>query len=188
MLTFADKYKGNVYSQFGEDFIINEIFSRIDPELYTCIEFGGADGYFCSNTRHLIDQGWEGKMYDINPSGQLVEKREITPDNVNKLDETALLSIDCDGPDYHIWKAYKKKPDVVVIEVNSSLLPPFEEIPGDRGASYVSMLKLGISKGYFLLCHTGNQIFLLNKYRHLFPEAVGDGLENWELYFNKSHL
>lgn len=188
MLTFASKYGWNKYSQFNEDGIINEIFARIDPELYNCIEFGGHDGVFCSNTRHLIDQGWDGKMYDINPGHPDVIEKEITPLNVNQLQETALLSIDCDGPDYWIWKAYNKKPDVVIIEVNSSLMPPIEEVPGRRGASYMSMVQLGISKGYFLLAHTGNCLFILNRHRSLFPEAIGDGISNWELYFNTMHL
>jgi hypothetical protein len=188
MLTFATKYGWNKFSQFNEDGIIDEIFARVDPELFNCVEFGGHDGFFCSNTRHLINEGWDGKMYDIEPGSPDVEKKRITPDNVNEIGECALLSIDVDNDDYHIWQAYKKKPDVVVIEVNSSLMPPHEEIPGNRGASYISMVKLGISKGYFLLAHTGNCIFILNKHKKLFPEITGDALNNWQEYFNTSHL
>jgi|6_EtaG_2_1085325.scaffolds.fasta_scaffold08071_4 hypothetical protein len=74
-----------------------------------------------------------------------------------------LLSIDVDGIDYEIWKNFKKfRPDVVIIEINSSyglhedVYDPF----GRRaGASAVMMNRLAKEKEYELLCHTGNLIF-----------------------------
>lgn len=188
MLTFASKYGCNVYSQFGEDGIIDEAIRRIKPEVKTCIEFGGADGYYCSNTRHLIDQGWTGKMYDMHPGHPSVEKKEITPENVNDIGDCTVLSIDTDNNDYHIWKAYKFKPAIVIIEINSSVDPMVDMIPGEHGASFKSMVELAINKGYFLLAHTGNCIFVWNKYKHLFPEIKGYPIKDHELYFNKSHL
>lgn len=186
MIEFVKKYGGNVYSQNGEDGLIKECLRRIRPVIKVCVEFGGHDGYFCSNTRALIEQGWKGYMYDIAPGHPDVEKKEITEYNVNDLPQCSVLSIDCDGPDYEIWKAYTGKPSIVVIEINSSYAP------GDRvygqGTSYTPMVELGRSKGYFLLCHTGNLVFVDNKYRKLFPEIEGDGLSNSEKYFNRSWL
>lgn len=199
MLEFSNKYGKNIkYSQFGEEGIIEEVLRRI--ELMTCgythqpvaVEFGGHDGYFCSNTRLLEERttNWRVRMYDINPQSPLVEKREITPENVNNLPACQILSIDCDGPDYGIWQAYKGQPDIVIIEINSSISPYTYTPVNDKnyGTGYLPMLVLGLQKGYFLLCHTANCVFVLNKYRELFPECVGDGIGNCELYFNTDHL
>jgi hypothetical protein len=48
--------------------------------------------------------------------------------------------------------------------------------------------ELGIEKGYFLLCHTGNLILIDAEYRGLFPEIVGDGLTNADEYFNRGWM
>src|SRR5688572_22077048 len=111
MKDFAAKYALNVHSQSGEDGIIHECLNRMNTHLGVCVEFGGHDGYFCSNTRNLIKQGWSGFMYDMEPRSLDVIKKVITPENVNDLPECCVLSIDCDGPDYGIWEAYNGKPD-----------------------------------------------------------------------------
>lgn len=46
-------YKKIVFSQWGEDGIINEIINRIGYRSKTCIEFGAADGFMASNTANL---------------------------------------------------------------------------------------------------------------------------------------
>lgn len=197
-----DKYKGNKYSQNGEDLILEEIFKRLKIKKGNCCEFGAANGMYCSNTFALIEQGWKGKMIEVDASfakalidntmkyGVELYFGKVTPENANLLipGSLNLLSIDCDNPDWHIWKAYTGIADVVVIEINSSIAPGIEMIPGSAGASYTSMVKLGIEKGYFLLAHTGNLILILNKHRDLFPEIEGDGLTNADLYFDKSWL
>jgi hypothetical protein len=45
------------------------------------------------------------------------------------------------------------------------------------------MVKLAIEKGYFLLAHTGNLVFVDKQYRKLFPEVKGDGVKNFHEYF-----
>lgn len=194
MLEFAKKYGGNVYSQFGEDLIIEECIRRIKPMAGWmgrgyAVEFGAPSWEFCSNTAYLAEQGWLVKMLDLNPQDSRIEKAEITPGNVNeKVGAPELLSIDCDGPDFHIWKAYKGNPAIVVIEINSSIPPTVDEIPGPRGASFKSMVELGLSKDYFLVCHTANCVFVRNEYRDMFPEITGDPIKDYQLYFNTSHL
>jgi hypothetical protein len=190
MIEFAKKYGKNILtSQFGEEGILLEVIKRIGLKPGVCVEFGGHDSRFCSNTRLLADEyGWTTRMFDINPQSPLVEKREITPENVNNLPACSLLSIDTDGPCYWIWKAYKGLPDIVIIEINSSYSPHSWHVPGPAGCSYLPCVSLGLEKGYFLLAHTGNCIFLLNKHRELFPEIEGDGIGNCELYFNTDHL
>lgn len=190
MLTFAEKYKFNVYSQNGEDGIIAELITRINPQVKTAVEFGCPSFAYCSNTALLANNGWEVTMYDrdFNDDTRILEKM-ITVDNVNEIGEPTLLSIDIDNNDYHVWKAYKGKPDIVIIEINSSIEPGIEMIPGDMGASYSSMVRLGLDKGYNLIAHTGNLIWLLNKHIGKFPEFAGyHPLKDSHLFFNKSFL
>ncbi len=189
MLTFAVKYAKNIYSQQGEDGIIEECLKRIKPKLKSAVEFGGADGFYCSNTAALRST-WKVYMYDMQEYSPHVQSMMVTPDNVNDLPECSILSIDIDGNDYNVWKAYNGNPDIVVIEINSSIAPDHGRPVSDlnHGTAYKPMVELGIHKGYFLLCHTGNLIFIKDEYRKLFPEVIGSGLDNYELYFNRSWL
>lgn len=185
MLDFVKKYSKNIHSQNGEDGIIEECIKRMDL-FGIAVEFGGADGRFCSNTANLKDKGWSVYMYDINPSSESVEKKEITPENVNELPKCNVLSIDIDGNDYEVWKAYKDKPAIVVIEINSSLNPDNDFFDSHEGTNFSKMWRLGQDKGYFLLCHTGNLIFVDLKYRELFPEIYL--IVDTEHFFNRSWL
>lgn len=201
-MRIMDKYRCDVFSQTGEDGLLDEIFRRLKITKGKCAEFGAANGKYCSNTFHLIEHGWKGKMIESDPAwakalidntlkyGVEIYFGSVTSQNVNDLipKDLNLLSIDIDNDDYHCWKAYTGTPDVVVIEINSSKPPGVDMIPGAAGSSYTSMVRLGIEKGYFLLAHKGNLIFLLNKHRELFPEAIGDGLTNAELYFSTDWL
>jgi hypothetical protein len=203
MRTFHDKYAKNLFSQTGEDGVLEEVFSRIGITKGSAVEFGAHDGKYCSNTRLLLENRWQVMLLEAEAGhakalidntiaypGARLYFGPITAQNVNDLlpAKCNLLSIDIDNDDYHVWKAYNGTADVVVIEINSSKPPGVEMIPGTEGSSYTSMVKLGIEKGYFLLCHHGNCTFILNKYRELFPEVVGDGLENADLYFSRAWL
>lgn len=197
-----DKFRIDRFSQNGEDGLLSEIFRRLNIESGTFCEFGAADGLFCSNTRALLEIGWTGKLIEADPKhakalidntmGLPVELYfgPVTVQNVNELipERLNLLSIDVDNDDFHLWNAYKGEADVVVIEVNSSIAPPEIIIPGNRGSSYQAMVMLGIAKGYFLVAHHGNCIFVLNKYRALFPEITADPMKDADQYFSKAWL
>lgn len=218
MLTFVKQFAKDVFSQNGEDGMIQEIVGRLGIEKGTVVEFGAHNGLYCSNSRALILQGWAAMLIeaDDNLHRQLhglyhkpstitfnqppdhkihnvsTLQRMVTPDNVNTTlpPEIDVLSIDVDGIDYHIWRAYKGRAKVVIIEINSSL-DPLSSLEGDavRGSSYGSMLLLGWQKGYFLLCHCGNLIFIADQYRHLFPELDGSHpIRDVELFFNRSWM
>lgn len=80
-----------------------------------------------------------------------------------------LLSIDIDSYDYLVWKNLEKyRPKFVIIEINSGIDPRREDSYSgcptytEGGTSYLPMLRLGTEKGYTLLCHTGNMIFVRN--------------------------
>lgn len=204
MLTFHKKYRSDMFSQTGEDGIIDECLKRIGITKGRFVEFGAHDGKYCSNTRLLLESGWQGKLLEADPGlfKQLLDNNimtgaelycgMVTPENVNALvpPDIDLLSIDVDGNDHNIWKAYQGRPAIVIIEINSSIQPDAFEPVSDlqRGTGYLPMVALGIAKGYFLLTHHGNCIFILNKYRDLFQEIEGNGLENAELYFSSAWL
>jgi hypothetical protein len=66
-------YKRNVFSQNGEDGVIEEIFRRIGLETRTCCEFGAWDGKYLSNCRKLILEGWRALMIE----GDSARSREL---------------------------------------------------------------------------------------------------------------
>jgi hypothetical protein len=140
-------FERQIYSQYGEDGVIAEIFRRIGEGGKFAVEFGIEDGTEC-NTRHLFeDCGWSGLLIDGSPeyvasaralyAGRPVEvmNRFITVENILEIFREGrvprdfdLLSIDIDGNDYWIWEkittAYR--PRVVVIEYNGRWAPPRE--------------------------------------------------------------
>lgn len=204
MLDFLYKYRRDVHSQNGEDGIIAEIVHRIGPgRPGYCVEIGGHDGHWMSNTRLLIEFGWHGLFvesdYDLylkcksnwaNYPNVRCQCSYVDGRNVNAFvkDGCDLLSLDTDGNDYLIFDGLQAKPKIVIVEIDSSLNPEFASFNSDGGANYFAMTLLGITKGYFLLCHTGNLIFVDEKYRDLFPEIAGDPLVDIEKYFNPAWL
>jgi len=156
------------YSQNGEEGIVAEIFNRIGITAGTCCEFGNLSNYKCSNTQYFIEQGFEGFMFDKN-TGHF-----ITPENVNEIvpQDLTLLSIDIDGNDYAVWDAYTGTADVVIIEINSALGSTVSSFSERHGCSYVKMNELADKKGYHLVFHTGNCVYVRKEYAHLFTEPV----------------
>jgi hypothetical protein len=158
------------------------------------VEFGAWDGIHLSNTYYFIEKYDKFKAVLIEAeserfcdlqrtasrfNGRMVPIRSfIQPGGDSSLTailgttglprDFLMLSIDVDGMDYHIWESFHNyEPKVVVIEINSSIPADIEYLhgQGDRtGSSFLSTLKLGASKGYSCVCHTGNMIFLRNDF------------------------
>jgi len=164
-------FEKTVYSEKGEDGIIEYIFSVIGTTNKFFVEFGVGDGKVC-NTRYLREKGWDGLLMDPKDNNHSFIKKEfVTAENVHNLFEKYrvpknfdLLSIDVDGNDYYIWKSINNyNPRVVIIEYNSSY-PPNESrvIEYDPnfhwdgtdyyGASLLALIKLAEEKGYTLVC------------------------------------
>src|SRR4051812_17540195 len=78
------KHFSNVYSQFGEDGILAEIFRRIGTTNKQCFEVGAADGKWFSNSRKLIDEGWRAALIEADEKNWPELKRlgEKTGDRV----------------------------------------------------------------------------------------------------------
>lgn len=205
MLSFFNKYgKCYTFCQNNEEGILEEILNRIKMPNKICVEVGGNNGMWLSNTAWLIkERGFSGLMVEADYSlweescknwlGNYKVKSTcslVSAANINAFitEDCDIASIDTDGIDYQIFQAMEAKPKVVIIEIDSSIPPDEERFNSEGGAGYLPMVKLGLSKGYFLLCHTGNLIFVDKKYRKLFPEIKGDGLKNSEEYFRTQWL
>ncbi|MGI0060808.1 MAG: class I SAM-dependent methyltransferase, partial [Nitrosotalea sp.] len=117
-------FEMSVFSQNGEDGILDAIFKKIGTTNNYYVEFGVEDGSQC-NTRFLRERrDWKGLMMDGGDCNTpFIKKEFITAENVNSLfekykvpDEFDLLSIDIDGNDYWVWKALDKhyRPRVMV--------------------------------------------------------------------------
>jgi hypothetical protein len=74
-----------------------------------------------------------------------------------------LLSIDIDSFDLEVWEAHRVyQPKIVVIEINSSIPPGIRQWHRGlyQGNSFSSTLEVAKAKGYNLVFHTGNMIFV----------------------------
>lgn len=130
-----------VFSQFGDDGLIQYLIERVELANQTFIEFGVED-YEESNTRFLMmNNNWSGLIMDGSEASiararhsrnlwrhDVVAKQAfITAENVNVLiasegfqGEIGLLHIDIDGNDYWVWKALEVvTPTIAIIEYNS---------------------------------------------------------------------
>lgn len=141
-----NRHASQVFSQFGEDGIIQRILDVIGPTNRHCVEFGGYDGVTMSNTARLLrKEGWQGGFIEADPElyNKLLDNYRdqptvravqafVTPDNIEALMDQLgapadmdLLCIDIDGNDYWVWQAIQRfKPRVVVIEFNGAYPPP----------------------------------------------------------------
>lgn len=119
-----------VFSQYGEDGVIEEVFSRIGHGQRQYAEFGVESGVEC-NTRHLRERhNWTGLMMDgshDNPALNLHQEM-IYVENIVALFEKYqvprdldFLSIDIDSTDLFVWRALMLagyRPRLLAIEYN----------------------------------------------------------------------
>ena len=187
---FYKKYTKDIYSQNGEDGIVEELLKRLNVENGWVCEFGAWDGKHLSNTFNLIEnknfnavfiEGDKEKykdllntvkefpkiipiqaMVDHNDSSNSLDNLLMQTDIPNDFD---LLSIDIDSYDYQVWKSLEVyKPKIVIIEINSSVKVNNSEwihTPGKyQGTGFKPTLDLGIEKGYKFILHTGNMFFI----------------------------
>jgi hypothetical protein len=171
-----------VYSQWGEDGIIQKLLRHVAIGRKVFIEFGVED-YTESSTRFLlVNNNWFGLVIDGSQVHVDYIKRDriywqynlkaecsfVTRDNINGIfrkngleGEVGLLSVDIDGNDYWVWEAIDSvMPAIVIVEYNSRL--GFERavtIPYDpgfvRGQAHHSMIYYGASLN--ALCLLGNR-------------------------------
>lgn len=138
-------YEFKVYSQWGEDGIIDHLVTRVPVTSRSFVEFG-VENYTEANTLFLLKHRfWRGVVIDGSHDNIATVKRTadywrhdlradasfITRDNINDIitrnglsGELGLLSIDIDGNDYWVWEAITcVNPCIVVAEYNSLFGP-----------------------------------------------------------------
>jgi len=76
------KFSKIIFSQNGEDGIINKIFDIIGIESKICCEFGAWNGIHLSNTRNLILNGWSGILIE-GDEGKFKELKRSYEGNIN---------------------------------------------------------------------------------------------------------
>jgi len=171
MHSFLSTRERRVYSQNGEDGVLEAIFEVIGTTDKYYVEFGAQNGVEC-NTRLLREKhGWTGLLMDGgNEDLTIYLHREfVTAENIQELlnkykvpAEYDLLSIDIDYNDWYVWRAIKSRPRVVVIEYNASHMAGEDRVihyqaygswDGSNyfGASMDALIKLGQELGYTLV-------------------------------------
>jgi hypothetical protein len=177
-----------VYSQFGDDGIIQYLINNVDVDSRTFVEFGVED-YSEANTRFLlINDNWRGLVidgseenirrirddriywqYDLTAIHRFVDKEninEVIAAN-NFSGPLGILSIDIDGNDYWIWESLTViDPSIVVVEYNSvfghkrAVTVPYEP-EFSRTTAHHSNLYAGCSlKALYLLAERKGYAFV----------------------------
>ena len=131
-----------VYSQFGDDGIIQWLLGRLPGLTPRFVEFGVED-YTEANTRFLlVHDRWSGLVMDGDPGNiQVLRNRRwfwkhdltaeaafLTCENVDQVvgawvgdKGLGLLHIDVDGNDYWLWQALEcVAPGIVIVEYNGT--------------------------------------------------------------------
>jgi hypothetical protein len=177
-----------VFSQWGEDGIIQFLIRNIDTPNKIFIEFG-VENYTESNTRFLlVNNNWAGLVIDGSAENIDYIRKDpiywqhnlkavssfIDKDNINKIisengmkGEIGILSVDIDGNDYWVWQSIDVvNPAIVITEYNfrfgknKALTTPYN--PGFvRSQSHHSMIYYGASlKALYLLAQQKGYAFV----------------------------
>lgn len=199
-------FERRVFSQNGEDGVIEKIFETIGTTNHYYVEFGTENATQC-NTRKLREEGWCGLLMDGSYSDPRINlyQEYITAENINSLfanyevpEDFDLLSIDIDFNDFYVWHAISEiyQPRVVVIEYNATHFPHEDKVivydaqggwDGSNyfGASIRAMQNLGRSKGYSLVYAENqgvNLFFIRDDVLNAFPDVFLHVNDVYKLY------
>ena len=160
-------YEFQVYSQWGEDGLIQHLIHQVPIERPIFVEFG-VEKYTESNTRFLLtNNNWSGLVIDGSElhieyikndpiywkHNLKAEHSFIDKNNINSLikkngicGDIGLLSVDIDGNDYWVWDSINVvNPRIVVCEYNSlwgdklSVSTPYNSAFGRTNAHYSNL-------------------------------------------------
>lgn len=188
-----NNFKKNIYSQSGEDGIIEKILTDENFESnFQFVEFGAHDGKTNSNCYNLLqNKNYHGLFIEPNKKRfkKLIENTEkyssininsfvsiegdLSLDNIltkNKFENNFdLLSIDIDGFDYQMFESLNLfKPKIVIIEYNQSIPNHVSYVQpytttARHGSSPKSIIELGQKKGYEPVAITETNLIFLDK-------------------------
>lgn len=166
----------DLFSQFGEDGLVDAILGRIGETCRVAFECGAGDGVFLSNTARLASRGWHSYLVERDPilaaqctnnrSRETVRKDTIGPCG-RPLDDVLsdmgcppdmdLMVIDIDGQDYWVVYDMQARPRVLMVEYEC---PNLDSPPPERGdtachqAGSTAIHELLDSKGYEVVVRT----------------------------------
>lgn len=185
------RHARNVYSQSGEDGILEHVFSTIQAQSRWCVEFGAWDGRHLSNCANLLNHhGWNGVLIEGHPrkfralASNYAQNRRVIclerfvqcsgPDTLDEIlgslacpPEFDLLSIDIDGMDYFVWESLVRfRPRLVVIEFNPTVpndvvFVQAKDSGVNQGCSLLALVLLARAKGYELIASSGFNAFFI---------------------------
>ena len=186
-----------VFSQWGEDGIIQFLLKHVSIERSLFVEFG-VENYTESNTRFLLTNNqWSGIVIDGSDENIEYIKRDpiywatnlkavsafITKDNINELitkngisGDIGILSVDIDGNDYWVWQAIESiSPRIIICEYNSHFGSEAEvTIPYDpnfvRDSAHFSKIYYGASVSAL------NSLAQLKGYSLVASNSVGNNI------------
>tara|TARA_R110000868_G_scaffold128417_6_gene336524 strand:+ start:5086 stop:6066 length:981 start_codon:yes stop_codon:yes gene_type:complete len=171
-----------VYSQWGEDGIVEWLVRQTEIPATRFIEFG-VETFKEANCRFLLqNRNWKGLVLDGSQTNMTAMRAEtfywkhdltgltafVTAENINELIASAgfdaplgILSVDIDGNDYWVWQAITcVNPAIVICEVNPVLgdLHPVT-IPYDPAFWRFGKHESGVYFGASIaaLCHLAEQ-------------------------------
>jgi len=136
------RYYKNMYSECGQDGILEYIFNKCAIEKGFFVEFGAWDGSYLSNCRALTYKGWSGVSIECDASKFSILQRnmpkgccainarvgtgleagdgelliDILKANNIQIDDVVFVSIDVDGSDLEIFENLQFRPPVVLVE------------------------------------------------------------------------
>jgi hypothetical protein len=149
------KYCKNIYSQNGEDGLLEQLTKELEIAGGTFCEFGASNGITSSNTYNLIkNHNFSGIAIEMDASlcAQCLQNYEKFPnvqvlcgavlynDKNNDLNawlkrgklpyDLDVLSIDIDCDDYYVWENLTEfEPKIVILETNPYRDPVYGELP-----------------------------------------------------------
>lgn len=142
ILDDIQKAEFKVFSQWGDDGIIDFLVNYLEIEVKSFVEFGVENYTECNTKFLLVNKNWKGLIMDGSfdhmesvRNSDLYWKYDlkaidifINQENINELlvtngfeGEIGLLHIDIDGNDYWVWKNINiVNPIIVIVEYNSA--------------------------------------------------------------------
>lgn len=173
-----EQYEKSIYSQQGEDGVIEHIFDLIGTDSRYAVDIGAYDGRITSNVMALEEQGWQACKFEgseIADSEEAkrnnVRKHWVTPENVAGLlqkygvpNNFDFLSLDIDSTDYHVLRALLGtgyKPRAIVTEYNGSYGPVLTvavKYPIPEGKLWGDYYGASLAAFYYLLRKYGYRL------------------------------